>query len=283
MNRIINLSLTLIVIFTALTSCLKNEEGDNTFSVAYATNFTRVKTLGSDNAYINQGTVYKLTRDYATNRYSLIVGNFKPNAETKPFNFEVKDLPYQNVNGKLVITGNNLTATVKENGVEVGHTLNSLRVMISEYMLPGFNRRGESYNFTFTYDNTYTATTVQNEVAVAGSTVITDLTNGEFTEQKNAVYSYVLYSETGKARIYINNLRFNNYNYSQIVLKDIPFTVDDNGVSLQMAEEFTPEFESTAAPKFTISNFRMDTNNECSTLVNFTLNSTHSLSATLGL
>lgn len=282
MNRIFNLSLTLLVILTALTSCLKNDEGDNTFSVAYATNFTRVKSLDSGNAYINQGTVYKLTRDYATNRYSLTVGNFKPNAETKPFNFEVKDLPYQNVNGKLVISGSNLTAIVKENGVEVGHTLNSLRVMINEYMLPGFNRHGESYNFTFTYDNAYTATTIQNEVATTGSTVITDLANGEFTEQNNAVYSYALYSETGKAQIYIYNLRYNNYNYSQIVLKDIPFTVDDNGVSLQMAEEFTPQFESAAAPKFTISNFRMDTNNECSTLVNFTLNSTHSLSATLG-
>ena len=87
---------TLVALFAAvsMSSCLDNKEGDNVTRVNYTTNFTRVvdtKTTDAE-AYINTGTVYQLTHDLATNKFALVVANFKPASTSPTYQFEVKDL-----------------------------------------------------------------------------------------------------------------------------------------------------------------------------------------------
>ncbi|MCM1071472.1 MAG: hypothetical protein NC210_09200 [[Clostridium] fimetarium] len=230
---------------------------------------------------LNPNVSFTTAKDLSTGEWSVFEAptySFDINTSTFNASLKVEKLTYaEGKTASFTISGLALTIDPKDNAWTISN--NSQLVVKDEngasHEITGFNayifssgRAPEIVRVEYTLDNAHKIRAVMKFNAFMGKTTVASSRPGmESFEWEKAVYFLILDQKTQKAKVLLYEAKFADKMPRTMDMNFLshPFTVNDNGLSIDVPEKFEPENNNIPNSTYAVTDFKLLLN-PCRTL-----------------
>lgn len=238
-----------------MTSC-DSGESKQTVQYGFSNDFSYVTDLNDNSSYALEGAQYTLDFDLVNATATIDISNLRLTLGGSPIKLKIEDAAFtQNAQtGAVTVNVPNATSIVG------GTTHNLSNFKMSQYMsyINALGQTAVYYTATFTVDNRYSVTAVQQAVYLPGTTTYTSPTGEILSRSERTYYSYTLNRENGTANVGVYALDINGKYYSQMTFEDLPYSVSSTGITINFEGEITAKQPASTATPFTATAISMD-------------------------
>lgn len=224
----------------AMTSCLDSgkNETSTTITVDDSQNFNYVYNVETNQGELLDGADYIIKYIWSDSKADVVV----------------RDLELENGAGKIGFTMSGLKITQAQDGATVisvpsvidddnNHVITSLTIKRWERFVGNYGLYDPITIISYVLDNKYVVRMVQSKFTLVGVTRDTSLANAQELAQF-PMYTFA-FQQNGKASITAQNITLAEQNFSKVVMNNVPFSVDTQGINFNLSgtveATFTPE------------------------------------------
>lgn len=238
--KIFKTLLPMCAVALAMTSCLDSgkNETSTTITVDDSQNFNYVYNVETNQGELLDGADYIIKYIWSDSKADVVV----------------RDLELENGAGKIGFTMSGLKITQAQDGATVisvpsvidddnNHVITSLTIKRWERFVGNYGLYDPITIISYVLDNKYVVRMVQSKFTLVGVTRDTSLANAQELAQF-PMYTFA-FQQNGKATITAQNITLAEQNFSKVVMNNVPFSVDTQGINFNLSgtveATFTPE------------------------------------------
>ncbi len=221
-----------------LTSCLGSSEQEQTMTYNYSDCFNVVTTLETGESEIRVAPTYSIEFSYLDSKATVTLNNISLPGLSGAISFKLEDLKFSfDKTGCYIIQATNVTPK----GYGEAYKFNNFSLKFLDRVFDN-SLRIPAYYINYTINNQYNVNAVSTNMYYFGTTKVTNSEGATDYSTDETYYILTLDPQGKKARLNYRKARFdaNMPVTLNFTLRDLPFTVDRDGVKISKAEATTP-------------------------------------------
>ncbi|MCM1293824.1 MAG: hypothetical protein NC230_09655 [Bacteroides sp.] len=262
--KIFKSTLLAFVAIFAMTSC-NSDDPKQTVQYGFSNDFSYVTDLNAGTTQSLEGAQYIMDFDLVNGTVNIDVTNLRLTLGGTPIRLKLENVAYtQNAQtGAVVVNVPNAVSIIGG----TTHNLSNFKLSQSTAYIAALGQTAIHYTASFTVDNQYSVTAVQQAVFLPGTTTYTSPAGEPLSQSNRSYYSYVLNREKSTATVTAYALELNSKYYTQLTFEDLPYTVSSTGISINFQGEITAKQPMVSATPFTATAISMDARYDTSTQI----------------
>lgn len=255
--------ITLFSLITAIacafSSCLGNGEYKYVDKYTYSDCFNVITNLETGESVVRLSPSYEISIDRTDVNAEITMSSISLPDVTGALSFKISGLKYTfNSNGNYIIQGYDL---VSEGSAGTYYTFTNLSVIFVDRVFSADEKRIPAYYINFTINNKYQVNVVGTVNYYFGETTVTAAGEEDPYSTYDTYYTVILDPQSMVATLGFNSARFSSAmpNALNFTLRDVPFTVNPRGYTIDKADATTPYLNNTQPnPAFDITNLMIE-------------------------
>lgn len=263
--KILKATLLASVATLALASC-DSDDAKQTVQYGYDNNITYVTDMSTNSSVVTEGAYYLMDFDLVAGKANIDVTNLRLTLGGSPISLKIQQAAFGQdpETGAVVI---NVPNAVSVAGGAT-HNISNFKLSQSMAFIPTLGDTGVYYSISFDLDNQYKIVAVQRAAFLPGTTTITSNADGSVIKSdKRPFYSYVLDRDKMTADVTVYSLDDKNKIYNQLGFEKLPFTLNANGIMINVEDDVTAKQPSSTATPFVAKAISMDSRYNSSTQI----------------
>lgn len=242
-----------------LTSCLGSGKQEQIITYNYSDCFNVVTTLETGESEIRLSPSYSIEFSYYDSKATVTLNNISLPGLPGAISFKLEDLKFSfDKNGSYIIQATNVTAK----GYGEAYKFNNFSLKFLDRVFNS-STRIPAYYINYTINNQYNVNVVSTSMYYFGTTDVINAEGVKDYSTEETYYILTLDPQEKKARLNYRQARFasNMPVTLNFTLRDLPFSVDRDGVKIQKAEATTPYIkDETPNTSYNISELDLNVN-----------------------
>lgn len=256
--------LTFVAVF-ALASC-DSDDPSQTVQYRYSNNITYVTDYTTNASASTEGAYYLMDFDLISGKVNIEITNLRLTLGGSPVSLKIEQASFgqDKDTGAAVVNVPNATSVIGG----VSHDISNFRLSQSNAYFSAVGQVGTYYAISFELDNQYKVVAVAKSAYLPGSTIITANADGSVVNSSNRpYYSYVLDRDKSTATVAVYYLDDKNKMYPELAFENLPYTLTDRGIIINVEDDVTAKQPSSTASPFVAKAISMESHFDSSTQI----------------
>lgn len=263
--KLFKTTLVAIAAILGMTSC-NTDESTQKVQFGYNDNITFVTDLTTGTMTDTESAYYVMEFDYISGKAEIDITNLRLTQGGSPLHLKIQHATFggDEEAGGLVVNVPNADSTVGG----ATHHISNLRIVQSWAYFSALGQQEAYYQISFELDNQYKIVAVEKSSLLPGTTTITNSADGEVIKSNSKpYYYYALDRDKRTATLKVYYLDDTEHIYPELVFENLPYTMSDRGISINVEGEIKAKQLSTASTPFVAKAISMDSRYNSATMI----------------